>query len=140
MPSPNIVQNVADVINSQSDIPDQITTDSQVFATRDPRSTAGYAEEKNKAELESYRQDTQERKKYAKLIFWMVALWLFGIFVIILMVGFKTIQFKQSNFNLDFTLSNEVTIALITTTTINVAAFFLAVTKYLFPNRGRGND
>jgi hypothetical protein len=148
MPSANIVQNVADVINSQSDVPDQITTESFVFANRDPRSTAGYAEEKNKAELESFRQDTKERKKYAELIFWMVALWLAGIFIIILMVGFKTIhitttslippfQLSQSDFKLDFSLSNEVTIALITTTTINVAAFFLAVTKYLFPNRAR---
>ncbi|WP_031530626.1 hypothetical protein [Dyadobacter crusticola] len=128
MPSTNIVQNVADVINSQSDVPDQITTESLVFANRDPRTTASYAEEKNKAELESFRQDTQERKKYAKLIFWMVALWLAGIFGIILMVGFESMHFK---------LTNEVTIALITTTTINVAAFFLAVTKYLFPNRNR---
>ncbi|KQS24741.1 hypothetical protein [Dyadobacter sp. Leaf189] len=128
MPSTNIVQNVADVINSQSDVPDQITTDSLVFANRDPKATADYAGEKNKAELESFRQDTQERKKYAKLIFWMVALWLAGIFGIILMVGFESMHFK---------LTNEVTIALITTTTINVAAFFLAVTKYLFPNRNR---
>ena len=151
MPSTNIVQHVADVINSQSDVPDQITADTQVFVSRDPKNTAGYAEEKNRAELESYRQDTKERKKYAELIFWMVALWLGGIFLIILMVGFRTInihttslmppfQVTQSEFNLEFTLSNEVTIALITTTTINVAAFFLAVTKYLFPNRGRGNE
>ena len=128
MSSTNIVDNVASVINSQSDIPDPITKDSNIFANSDPSVMAGFAEEKRKAELESYRQDTQERKKYAKLIFWMVALWLAGIFAIILMVGFQSVE---------FTLTNEVTIALITTTTINVAAFFLAVTKYLFPNSGR---
>jgi hypothetical protein len=75
------------------------------------------------AQLESYQQDVKERKRYAFWIFFMVAIWLLLILLIIFLVGLGIM-----------TLSDAVVISLITSTTINVAAFFLVVTKYLFPS------
>lgn len=77
-------------------------------------------------ELRSLQQDREERKKYAKHIFILICVWLFIILLIIIAEGF----YEFTCFDLDDT----VLITLITTTTANVAAYFLVVTKYLFPN------
>lgn len=79
------------------------------------------------AELEQMRQNTQERKKYAQRIFWMVSTWLIVILLMIVAVGIGWL-----------TLSDAVVLGLIGSTTINVTAFFLSVTKYLFPNQPGG--
>lgn len=106
-------QQAARVFNQQLDNPD-------------PKTAANLTQEMEQARLESYRQDTHERRTFARYIFWMVALWLLGIFAVVVCRGVKTLNFE---------LSDTVMVALITTTTINVAAFFLAVTKYLFPSK-----
>ncbi len=76
------------------------------------------------AELEQTRQNTQERKKYAQRIFWMVSIWLVIILIMIVAVGLRWLV-----------LSDTIVLGLIGSTTINVTAFFLSVTKYLFPNQ-----
>lgn len=76
------------------------------------------------AELDQMRQNTQERKKYAQRIFWMVSTWLIIILLMIVAVGLRGLI-----------LSDAVVLGLIGSTTINVTAFFLSVTKYLFPNQ-----
>jgi len=96
------------------------------LANPDPKTAANLTQEMEQARLESYRQDTHERRTFARYIFWMVALWLLGIFAVVVCRGIKALNFE---------LSDTVMVALITTTTINVAAFFLAVTKYLFPSK-----
>lgn len=60
------------------------------------------------------------------MIFWLIVIWLLIILVIVVLTGLEKL-----------TLSDAVLIALITTTTANIAAFFLGVVKYLFPNHGK---
>ena len=84
--------------------------------------------ENQKREIENsgLRQDIQERKKYAVHIFWMVALWLLAMVVIIFYKGFG---WFHNN------ISDAILLALIGSTTLNVLTFFVIVTKYLFPNK-----
>ncbi|SOD97111.1 hypothetical protein [Spirosoma fluviale] len=128
-----LTQQATDLLNQQPNSPD-------------PNTVANLARDKAQAELASYLQDMHERRKFARYIFWMVALWLLGIFSVVVFKGlksFKTVMVIKLNetyrliadIAFDFDLSDTVMVALITTTTINVAAFFLAVTKYLFPSK-----
>lgn len=66
-------------------------------------------------------QDREERKKYAKLIFWLVSGWLTIVLIIMFFIGFGLCKFTGS-----------VIITLLGTTTANVATFLFIVAKYLF--------
>ncbi|GAB3931931.1 hypothetical protein [Larkinella terrae] len=83
-----------------------------------------YDQEERRTRLLGLTQDIQERKKFAQRIFWMVVMWLFVILGIIIAEGLHLLDIPQA-----------VTIALIGSTTINVTAFFVIVTKYLFPGK-----
>lgn len=83
-----------------------------------------YDEEDRRARLASFVQDTRERKRFAQLIFWMVVGWLVVILGIIIAEGLHWLDIPQA-----------VTLALVGSTTINVTAFFVIVTKYLFPGK-----
>ena len=73
--------------------------------------------------LRSLQDDIAARKKYAKWIFWMVVGWLIVILGIVILVGLEKLK-----------LDSTVVLGLIGSTTVNVTAFFLVVTKYLFPS------
>jgi len=64
------------------------------------------------------------RRNYAYYIFWMVCIWLSIILIIIFFQGFGI-----------FDLNNSVLITLISSTTANIAAYFLVVIRYLFPKK-----
>ncbi|WP_128546657.1 hypothetical protein [Larkinella soli] len=83
-----------------------------------------YDEEERRARLAGLLQDISERKKFAQWIFWMVVGWLVVILGIIIAEGLRLLDIPQA-----------VTIALIGSTTVNVTAFFVIVTKYLFPGK-----
>jgi hypothetical protein len=84
--------------------------------------------QKQKAILAGLRQDIAERKKYAGRIFWLISIWLIGIFMILMLQGLG------SNGHW-FALSEAIVVAAIGGTTINVIGIFLVVAKYLFPKR-----
>jgi len=77
-----------------------------------------------KEKLRSYRQNTDERKKYAELIFNMSAWWLAFVAFVLVFSGLQKMIFPEA-----------VLLALIGTTTLNVLGLFYIVTKYLFPNK-----
>ncbi|MFD1143956.1 hypothetical protein ACFQ4C_22720 [Larkinella insperata] len=83
-----------------------------------------YDQEERRTRLQGLVQDIQERKKFAQWIFWMVVFWLVVILGIIIAEGLHWLDIPQA-----------VTIALIGSTTVNVTAFFVIVTKYLFPGK-----
>jgi len=100
-------------------------------SSTDPRNTSlsqnefdQYNEEERRARLAGLLQDISERKKFAQWIFWMVVGWLVVILGIIIAEGLKWLIIPES-----------VTLALIGSTTVNVTAFFVIVTKYLFPGK-----
>ena len=83
-----------------------------------------------KLQYASEEQNIKERKKYAKHIFYLITCWLAIILLIVFFQAVKKVPFTC----VPFELSETVLITLITTTTANIAAYFLVVTKYLFPN------
>lgn len=100
-------------------------------SSADPRSSSlsqvefnQYDQEERRARLEGLVQDIRERKRFAQLIFFMVVGWLVVILGIIVAEGLGWLIIPES-----------VTLALIGSTTVNVTAFFVIVTKYLFPGR-----
>ena len=96
--------------------------------TREYRSTE-YKKEKEQLEHDSYKEHLEDlkqerllRRKYARSLFILLCIWLLIILLIVVFQGFNVIY-----------LSDAVLITLITTTTANIAAYFLIVTKHLFP-------
>ncbi|WP_163410226.1 hypothetical protein [Flavobacterium ajazii] len=67
------------------------------------------------------KQNMEERKMYASLIFQFTVLWCFGLFIILVGCGLEKLK-----------LSDTVITAFIGSTTINVFVFFKLVTEYLF--------
>ncbi len=99
--------------------------------SEEPRDYAGEEataldHEQKKLKLAQFKQDIDERKIYAHRIFKLVVGWLGFVGIMLWFNGF-------SRFN--FHLSNNVLIALITTSTASVIGIFIIVAKYLFPNR-----
>ena len=78
-------------------------------------------------DLKNLRQDRDERKSYASKLYWLVLTWLTLILLIIILQGLTLPNISPS-----FHLDNTILITLITTTTANIAAFFLVVVRYLF--------
>jgi hypothetical protein len=76
-----------------------------------------------KAQIDDFKQDTSERKKYANRIFCLVVGWLLGVAVLLLI--FHSL------------VTERVLIALLSGTTINVLGIFVVVAKYLFPHRNK---
>lgn len=74
-------------------------------------------------ELRGLSDNIIARKIYAKLIFLLNVAWLGAILWIIIASGSGW-----------YKISDTVLVALITSTTVNITAFFLVVTRYLFPS------
>lgn len=75
-------------------------------------------------ELESRKQDREQRKRYANYIFGFLCAYMVLVFIVLILSGFCDIR---------FCLSDSVIIALITTTTTaNIIGIFIFVVKYLF--------
>ncbi len=73
---------------------------------------------KQQLEVEGIAQDIQERKKYAKWTFILIASWIAAIFCLMLIDGFKLCNFG---------LSENIILAAIGGTTINILAIFIFV-------------
>ncbi|HSU32797.1 MAG TPA: hypothetical protein VLJ11_16335 [Bryobacteraceae bacterium] len=82
--------------------------------------------EKLRAELDSFEQDVAQRKQYAPRLFVLTCCWLGAVIAILLLQGFSA---GTTHF---FSLGNDVLIALLGTTTINVIGLLYIVAKYLF--------
>ena len=107
----------ASQLDQVSDVPDIKTITEELDVERGHK----------QAQLESYKQDTQERKKYAARIFWVCAYWVTAIFLLLVLNGFgAAIYFK---------LSDSVLLAAIGSTTANILGIFYIVARYLFPKR-----
>jgi hypothetical protein len=68
-------------------------------------------------------QNIGERKKFARWIYYLVAVWLALMLSILVVQGFKVTNFQ---------LADAVLIALVTTTTTGVVGLLYVVVKYLF--------
>lgn len=128
------------VINGVNPSPSKEAIEEKLYLSEEQNTNL---KERN-AKLKGLLQDISERKKYAAHIFWMVASWLIMVLIVLWLNGIKSFYMLNpfqklysigpQYIEFSFHLSDQVLITLITTTTINIGAFFLIVTKYLFPN------
>lgn len=82
--------------------------------------------ERLQAEIDDLVQDRDQRRTYANRLFWLIAVWLVVIGLIVLLHGFSHVP---------FTLSGAVLTTLIGSTTASVLGLFAIVANYLFPKR-----
>jgi hypothetical protein len=80
-----------------------------------------YAAELGYEYVNKFRIDNRQRVVYAELIFTVTVIWLFIILMIVVCCGKGYMK-----------LSDTVLVTLITTTTVTVFGFFLAVVNYYF--------
>ena len=97
------------------------------------------AHRRSEETLRDYKETNTLRQKYAKNIYRLTYLWLIFIGFIVLLTGIGNLHIKIEwlglDFNLfEFNLSDNVLIAFITTTTINVIGIIYIVARWLFPN------
>ncbi len=78
------------------------------------------------AHIESYRQDTDQRKTYSDRIFALVAIWLITIIGLVGLQGFRLWGFY---------LEPATVQTIIGATTAGVIGILLVVIRYLFPRR-----
>lgn len=83
---------------------------------------------RNVEKLQGLQQDREQRKEFAKKIYWLICLWLLGVAALLLLRGWNIWGFY---------LSETVLIALITTTSANVIGLLAIVILYLFPRKRR---
>lgn len=76
--------------------------------------------------LKKLRQDRGQRKDFSTKIFDLMCWYLFGVFFIIMLNGFTTMNFH---------VSDEVILALLGTTAVEVIGTFAFVAKYLYHNK-----
>lgn len=90
-------------------------------------------------EVDSLKQDRNERKKYADKTFTLVCVWLIGVFIIIIFSGFLSepclFVTRWCSLKLIFRLPEALLIAIVGGTTASVIGIFLVVANYLFPKR-----
>ena len=79
-----------------------------------------------KAEIDDRKQDREERKKYAIRIFGLLIGYIF--FVVLMLFG-------TGYWGCGFSLSDNLLIALVTTTTANIIGIYTIVARYLFPTK-----
>ena len=81
-----------------------------------------------KEELESYRQDRGERKRFADNIFRLLICFLLITLGIVIASGIDALRFG---------LSDTILITLLTTTSADIIGIFIFVVKYLFKANNR---
>src|ERR1700744_2632524 len=104
-------------VDNVSDDPDDCTTLEQLEIL------------KGKAELDSFKQDTGERKRHAKNIFKLTCVWVAGIYLLLLFQGFGGV------YKWPFHLSDSLMLAAIGSTTANIIGVFYIVVRYFFPRK-----
>ncbi len=82
--------------------------------------------EARKVENESESQNKEQRKDFADRIYSFASIYMFGVFLILLLSGTETTNFK---------LSDNVLITLLGTTTANVIGILIIVVTYLFSRK-----
>lgn len=74
-------------------------------------------------ELNSLKQDREERKSFANKIFWLLVAFLSASLIILSLSAIETICFK---------LSDTILVTLLATTSADIIGIFLFVVRYLF--------
>jgi hypothetical protein len=125
MPPDDFAQKLTKALTSSlkdvSNIPDRETLQEE----------SDLEKEHAKAVLRGLTQDIQERKKYARWFFILACCWLAAITGLLLLQGFGSFWFGR----MQFRLADNVLLAVIGSTTVNVLGILYVVATYLFPKK-----
>ena len=88
---------------------------------------AEFFSRKGDLKLRGILQDIEERKKYANYFFRLACSWLFIITTILILQGFDGFY--------SFKLQDNIVLAVIGSTTVNILGILYVVANYLFPKR-----
>jgi hypothetical protein len=88
-----------------------------------------FEREKQNAELDSFKQDTGERKKHARNIFILTCAWVTAVFALLMLQGFGGLYVWH------FHLTDSIVLTAIGSTTANIVGVFLIVARYFFPKK-----
>lgn len=123
-----------DVKADDADLPDVEAAEAeQIFILKEEKSFLNDKKEdffreedlrEKRLHNDNLKQDLALRKSYAIRVFVLTCAWSAAIFTVLILNGLEYI-----------TLSENVLITLITSTTVNFFSFFLLVMKYLFQNK-----
>ena len=109
-----------------SDEPTDISTAEQKALEKEK---AKYYRKSHKAHLKNFKQDMRMRREYADRIYNMLAFWLMFTGGTVFMVALNKLS-----------LTENIIIALLTTSSANVIAIFIYVVKYLYAEPARISD
>jgi hypothetical protein len=105
-------------------VPEEPENRAEILAGK--KELEGYEKDKRGLENEDFKQNIKVRKDLANKLFWMVALWLIAIMMIVILQGFGgTLTYV-------FNLETAVLITLITSSTATVLGMFAIVARYFF--------
>ncbi len=115
-------------------MPESDPRDIEEVESRHPDARSGLAEEeeqsladaRQRSDIADRDQDREQRKAYARRLYWLVVVWLVVVGAILIVQGFAYLDFK---------LPVEGLTTLIGSTTISVIGLFAIVANYLFPRR-----
>lgn len=105
---------------------DDIVPSTSPPPTQPDEKTIQERQDLDKAYLDSFKQDVNQRKLFAPKIFLLIVWWLVGMFALLVLEGFHP---------LGFSLPESVLIAAISGTTLNVLGIFAIVANYIFRKR-----
>src|SRR6478672_10001720 len=117
-------------IRSAAEVQQLIDTETEPETTLTDANTAYNAEINyllKKEVLASLQQNNRDRFIFARYTFIITCFWITIVIIMVFLNGYR-----HTNGSRVLELSDSVLITLITTTTINVFAFFLLVIKFLF--------
>jgi lipopolysaccharide export LptBFGC system permease protein LptF len=127
-PPPNLdLQLIAD------SAPPSILRDEELAAEANRRERERLELDQLREVVDELKQNTEERRRYANRLFYVMVGWLTVVAYVVLAQGFGVGIDRYGRFQ----LADSVVIALLTTTTATVIGVFLTVANYLLPRRDR---
>ena len=114
---------IRDITFEVPESPSQHLDETSIFANQRYR--------EGEERIQDLTQNRTERKRYADRIYKLVTTWLIFISVVIVLHGI-TIQGPGTFVRKGLNLSDDIVLALIGGTTLNVLGLFFVVLKYLF--------
>lgn len=128
-----VIAEIAEALESYNKLIEKIAEPSSPSDEEPPEETAlleqnriEHEAEQHACELrnERYKQDTKERRRYAKKVFCYLQIWTIGVGMVVILAGLGYMK-----------LSDNVLIAIISGSTIKIIGLFAIVVRNLFPGQ-----
>ncbi len=124
-----------DAIEAPGQTPETADAETDLEEKQLLRDSEKLHQERIRAETESFKSNTRQRKSYALRIYILTTVWLVLVLLIVVFSGFSAggARVALGGTPVGFKLSDTVLLALIGTTTANIVGVLVVVVKYFFP-------